>query len=151
MLRVTRLACLGLVPTEVQAMGGCSTNLLGLARAGTDPFLCLVPGFVKGKQPCLATALDQLIRFRDKLGSEHPSRELGIGCDSVGLWVPRDLCNLRGREYEGSGKLALRIYRRCTLEPVRKEQFCIVFTDGWRKISVSICVVRKQWEYLWMT
>jgi hypothetical protein len=134
-------------------MRGCITNLLGLARTSTDPFLCLVPGLVKGKQPCLATTLDQLIRFRDKLGGEHPSRELGFGGDSVGLWVPRDLCNLRCRENEGSGELAVRIYRRSTFEPVCEEQFCVVFTDGWRKEKDLGEYMRgaKAEEYLWMT
>ena len=67
----SRLACLGLVQTKVQA---CTTNLLRLARAGTDPFFRLVPRLVKREQPCLATTLDQLIGFHDKLGGEHPAR-----------------------------------------------------------------------------
>ena len=119
--------------TKVQGDGKMSRStayLLRLSRAGTDPFLRLFPGLVKRKQPCLSTTLDQLIRFRDKLGGEHPARELGIGSDGVGLWVPRDLCNLRCRENEGSGELDVRVYSRSTLKPVCEKQFCVVFTYG---------------------
>ena len=65
-------------------------DLLGLAGALRYPGLRLWPGLVQGQQTALASALDELIRLRDKLGAglEEPwVGDLGLVEDIKGVLI----------------------------------------------------------------
>lgn len=112
---------------------GRNKHLLGFASALRDPNLCLFPVLVEGEQASLPATLDELVGFCDELGGEYPAGELSVGCNGVGLWVPRDLGDLWCGEGEVSRRLDLGVDEGCTLEPVGQEQLGVVLADSCEK------------------
>jgi hypothetical protein len=104
--------------------------LLGFSSALSDPLSCLRPGLVESEKTGLATALYELIRLRDKLGVVNPRLDLAVRGDSIGFGIPGDLGDTGHRVLEVGLDLGMGRNGRCSLEPVRKEEFCVVFADG---------------------
>ena len=102
-----------------------------------NPLLRLVPRLVESKETRLSATLDELIGLCDEFCGENPAGELSVGSDRVRSGIPSDLGHLRGRVDEGNGHLGGGVDRRGALKPVREDELCVVFPDGWGGAYIS--------------
>ena len=115
---------------EGERQNGRRAHLLRLACALLNPLLRLVPRLVESKETGLSSTFDELIGLRHEFCREDPTRELSVGGDRVRSGIPRDLGDLGRREDERGHHLGGRVDGGGALKPVRKDELCVVFSDG---------------------